>query len=124
MAGPAGCGASQFGAGMITGWDRTTSTAPTGRWTPSTPAGRGLGHAGVPEVGLWDVPAVQDGGALRERRAHDREREFPNGIRFEGTEGWDLRLARRTETVTASDPQSWLKDAQALAASDRAIITS
>jgi hypothetical protein len=49
--------------------------------------------------------------------------EFPNGIRFEGTEGW-IFVSRGNETVTSSDPVAKLKDAQALAASDPKIITS
>ena len=49
--------------------------------------------------------------------------EFPNGIKFEGTEGW-IFVSRGNEAVTASDPVAALKDAQALAASDPKIITS
>ena len=49
--------------------------------------------------------------------------EFPNGIRFEGSEGW-IFVSRGNERVTASDPAAKLKDATALAASDPKIITS
>jgi len=49
--------------------------------------------------------------------------EFPNGIRFEGTDGW-LFVSRGNEAVTASDPVAKLKDAQALAASHPKILTS
>jgi len=49
--------------------------------------------------------------------------DFPNGIRFEGSEGW-IFVSRGNETVTASDPQSRLKDEQALAASSPTILTS
>jgi hypothetical protein len=49
--------------------------------------------------------------------------DFPNGIRFEGTEGW-LFVSRGDETVTASDPVAKLKDSQALSASQPAILTS
>ena len=49
--------------------------------------------------------------------------EFPNGIRFEGTEGW-IFVSRGNERVTASDPDAKLKDATALAASDPKIIAS
>jgi hypothetical protein len=48
---------------------------------------------------------------------------FPNGIRFEGTEGW-IFVSRGNEAVTSSDPVAKLKDAQALSASDPGIITS
>ena len=49
--------------------------------------------------------------------------EFPNGIKFIGTEGW-IFVSRGNETVTASDPVSKLKDSRALASSDPKIITS
>lgn len=49
--------------------------------------------------------------------------EFPNGLRFEGTEGW-IFVSRGNEAVTTSDPVAKLKDARALAASDPRIITS
>jgi hypothetical protein len=49
--------------------------------------------------------------------------DFPNGIKFIGSEGW-VFVSRGNETVTASDPASKLKDAQALNASDAKIITS
>jgi hypothetical protein len=49
--------------------------------------------------------------------------EFPNGIRFEGSEGW-IFVSRGNERVTASDPGAKLKDATALAASDPKIISS
>jgi len=35
--------------------------------------------------------------------------DFPNGIRFEGTEGW-IFVSRGNETVTASDPVAKLRD--------------
>ncbi len=49
--------------------------------------------------------------------------EFPNGVKFEGTEGW-VFVSRGSENVTGSDPVAKLKDAQALSASDPKIITS
>jgi hypothetical protein len=49
--------------------------------------------------------------------------EFPNGIKFIGTEGW-IFVSRGNETVTDSDPVAKLKDNTALAASDPKIITS
>ena len=49
--------------------------------------------------------------------------DFPNGIKFIGTDGW-IFVSRGNETVTASDPVAKLKDPQALAASDPKIITS
>jgi hypothetical protein len=49
--------------------------------------------------------------------------DFPNGIKFIGTEGW-IFVSRGNETVTASDPVAKLKDAQALSSSDPKIIRS
>ena len=49
--------------------------------------------------------------------------ELPNGIKFEGTNGW-IFVSRGNEQVTGSDPVAKLKDPQALAASDPKIITS
>jgi GFO/IDH/MocA oxidoreductase family protein len=49
--------------------------------------------------------------------------EFPNGIKFEGTNGW-IFVSRGSDTVTSSDPVAKLKDATALAASDPKILTS
>ena len=115
----------QFGAGMITGWGAhhldcahwamdTEYTGPVEVW----------GTAAFPKSGLWDVHGEFKTEALYASGVHMIvSREFPNGIRFEGTEGW-IFVSRGNETVTASDPQSRLKDEQALAASDPRIITS
>jgi predicted dehydrogenase len=115
----------QFGAGMITGWGAhhldcahwamdTEHTGPVEVW----------GTAEFPKSGLWDVHGPFTTEALYANGVHMIvSGEFPNGIRFEGTEGW-IFVSRGNETVTASDPQSRLKDEQALAASDPRIITS
>ena len=49
--------------------------------------------------------------------------DFPNGIKFEGTEGW-IFVSRGNERVTGSDPVAKLNDATALSASDPKIIKS
>jgi len=115
----------QFGAGMITGWGAhhldcahwamdTEFTGPVEVW----------GTAEFPTTGLWDVHGAFRTEAIYANGVHMIvSGEFPNGIRFEGTEGW-IFVSRGNETVTASDPQSRLKDEQALAASDPRIITS
>jgi predicted dehydrogenase len=115
----------QFGAGMITGWGAhhfdsahwamdTELTGPVEVW----------GTAEFPTSGLWDVHGPFRTEALYANGVHMIvSGEFPNGIRFEGTEGW-IFVSRGDEAVTASDPQSALRDARALAASDPAIITS
>jgi len=49
---------------------------------------------------------------------------FPNGVRFEGTEGW-VFCARGAEQVTASDPKAANQDAaKALNASDSKLLTA
>jgi predicted dehydrogenase len=115
----------QFGAGMITGWGShhidcahwamdTELTGPVEIW----------GTAEFPKSGLWDVHGAFKTEAVYANGVHMIvSGEFPNGIRFEGTEGW-IFVSRGDEAVTASDPQSALKDTRALAASDPGIITS
>jgi predicted dehydrogenase len=115
----------QFGAGMITGWGAhhldsahwamdTEYTGPIEIW----------GTAEFPKSGLWDVHGPFRTEALYANGVHMIvSGEYPNGIKFEGTEGW-IFVSRGNETVTASDPVSALKDSQALAASDPTIITS
>jgi predicted dehydrogenase len=115
----------QFGAGMITGWGShhidcahwamdTEYTGPVEVW----------GAAEFPTSGLWDVHGAFKTEATYANGVHMIvSGDFPNGIRFEGTEGW-IFVSRGDETVTPSDPVARLKDAQALAASNPAIITS
>jgi predicted dehydrogenase len=115
----------QFGAGMITGWGShhldsahwamdTEKTGPIEVW----------GTAEFPTSGLWDVHGAFTTEARYANGVHMIvSGDFPNGIRFEGSEGW-IFVSRGNEAVTASDPQSRLKDAQALAASDPRIMTS
>jgi predicted dehydrogenase len=115
----------QFGAGMITGWGShhidcahwamdTEYTGPIEVW----------GTAEFPKSGLWDVHGAFKTEAMYASGVHMIvSGDFPNGIRFEGTEGW-IFVSRGDETVTPSDPVARLKDAQALAASNPAIITS
>jgi len=115
----------QFGAGMITGWGAhhldcahwamdTEYTGPVEVW----------GTAEFPKAGLWDVHGAFKTESRYASGVHMIvSGEFPNGIRFEGADGW-IFVSRGNEAVTASDPQSRLKDAQALAASDPRIITS
>jgi predicted dehydrogenase len=115
----------QFGAGMITGWGShhidcahwamdTEYTGPVEVW----------GTAEFPASGLWDVHGAFKTEAIYADGVHMIvSGEFPNGIRFEGTDGW-IFVSRGDETVTSSDPVARLKDAQALAASNPAIITS
>ena len=115
----------QFGAGMITGWGaHHVDSAHWGMGTEHTGPVEISGWAEFPKSGLWDV----HGPFKTEALYADGVRmiisgEFPNGIKFEGTEGW-VFVSRGNDTVTSSDPVAKLKDAQALSASDPKIITS
>lgn len=115
----------QFGAGMITGWG--SHHIDSAHWAMDTEYTGPIevsGWAEFPTRGLWDVH-----GKFRTEALYANgvtmivSTEFPNGIKFEGTEGW-IFVSRGNETVTASDPVAKLKDSQALAASDPKIITS
>jgi myo-inositol 2-dehydrogenase/D-chiro-inositol 1-dehydrogenase len=114
----------QFGAGMITGWGaHHVDTAHWGMGTEYEGPVEVEAWAEFPKNGLWDVHgpfgvrAVYESGVVMEI---DGER--PNGVRFEGSEGW-IFVARGHVGVTASDPGAAV-NSEALAASDPAILRS
>ena len=115
----------QFGAGMITGWGaHHVDSAHWGMDTEYTGPVEISGGAKFPANGLWDVHGdFKTEGVYANGVRMIVSGEFPNGIRFEGSEGW-IFVSRGNERVTASDPGAKLKDATALAASDPKIITS
>jgi predicted dehydrogenase len=115
----------QFGAGMITGWGaHHIDSAHWGMDTEYTGPVEIWGTAEFPKAGLWDVHGPFRTEALYADGVHMIvSGEYPNGIRFEGTEGW-IFVSRGNETVTLSDPVAKLQDRQALAASDPRIIKS
>ena len=115
----------QFGAGMITGWGaHHVDSAHWAMGTEYTGPVEISGSAEFPTRGLWDVHgSFKTEGVYADGVRMIISGEFPNGIRFEGTEGW-IFVSRGNDTVTSSDPVAKLKDAQALAASDPKIITS
>lgn len=115
----------QFGAGMITGWG--AHHLDCAHWAMDTEYTGPIeisGTAQFPTSGLWNVHGpFRTEGLYANGVRMIVSGEFPNGLRFEGTEGW-IFVSRGNEAVTASDPQSRLTDNQALAASNPAIIKS
>jgi predicted dehydrogenase len=115
----------QFGAGMITGWGshhidsahwamNTELTGPVEIW----------GHADFPAKGLWDVHGIFKTEALYANGVHMIvSNELPNGIKFEGTEGW-IFVTRGNYRATASDPVADNNGVKPLEASDDKIIKS
>jgi myo-inositol 2-dehydrogenase / D-chiro-inositol 1-dehydrogenase len=115
----------QFGAGMITGWGaHHIDTANWGMGTEFTGPIEIEGNAEFPTSGLWNVhgsfhiEAKFANGAMMEISGDN-----PNGIRFEGDEGW-IFVTRGDYAVTASDPTSKSKNSKALSASDSKILES
>lgn len=115
----------QFGAGMITGWG--SHHIDCAHWAMDTEHSGPVevsGTAEFPAQGLWDVH-----GRFRTEALYANgvrmivSTELPNGIKFEGTDGW-IFVTRGNASVTGSDPVSKLKENKALSASDPKIIAS
>ncbi len=115
----------QFGAGMITGWG--AHHLDCAHWAMDTEYTGPIevsGKAAFPTSGLWDVH-----GSFRTEGVYANgvrmivAGDLPNGIRFEGTDGW-IFVSRGDEAATSSDPQARLTDPQALNASNPALLKS
>jgi predicted dehydrogenase len=80
----------QFGAGMITGWGaHHVDTAHWGMDTEYTGPVEVWGTAEFPNHGLWDVHgAFKTHAIYKNGVTMDISGEFPNGIKFYGSDGW------------------------------------
>src|SRR5690606_16480123 len=97
----------QFGAGMITGWGvHHIDIAHWGMDTEYTGPIEIEAQAEFPTTGLWNVHGNYQARALYANgvEMHMGE-DNPNGIRFEGSEGW-IFVSRGNAGVTATDPSS------------------
>jgi len=115
----------QFGAGMITGWGaHHVDTAHWGMGTELTGPVEVGAEAEFPESGLWDVH-----GSFNAKATYANgvtmliSGDNPNGVRFEGDEGW-IFVTRGNYAVTPSDPVSSDENRKSLDASDPKILKS
>jgi predicted dehydrogenase len=114
----------QFGAGMITGWGaHHIDTAHWGMDMEHSGPVEIWGSAEFPKSGLWNV----HGKFLTHARyangvTMDISGDFPNGVKFIGTEGWIF--VARDAAVTSSDPSFGQKPTPALSASNPKILDS
>lgn len=114
-----------YGAGMITGWGQHHfDSAAWGMDTELTGPRFIEAVAEFPRSGLWNVhgdfmvKAEYDNGITMLTSGG-----YPNGIRYEGTEGW-IWVSRGNYTASASDPVAQGNNAKALDASDPKILQS
>ncbi len=115
----------QFGAGMITGWGQHHfDSAAWGMDTELTGPVSIESIAEFPKSGLWDVHG--DFFAKAEYRngvTMYTSGGYPNGVRYEGTEGW-IFVTRGNYTASPSDPVQAKGNSRALDASNPKILTS
>ncbi|MFN4146384.1 MAG: Gfo/Idh/MocA family protein [Runella sp.] len=115
----------QYGAGMITGWGQHHyDSAAWGMDTELTGPVSVQATAEFPKSGLWNVhgdfmaKAEYANGITMYTSGG-----FPNGIRYEGTDGW-IWVSRGDYQASASDPVARQQSSKALDASDPKILTS
>ncbi|HVM47923.1 MAG TPA: Gfo/Idh/MocA family oxidoreductase [Candidatus Acidoferrum sp.] len=109
--------------GMITGWGaHHVDIAQWGMATEYTGPVEIEGKAEFPKTGLWNVHGPYH---IEAKYANGVtmliDNTFPNGIRFEGADGW-IFVSRGSAKVTASDPATAY--GKALEASDPKILNS
>ena len=114
----------QFGAGMITGWGaHHIDTAHWGMGTEYTGPIEVEAKAEFPKSGTWDVH-----GKFKVRAKYANgvimhiSGDYPNGVKFEGSEGWIF--VTRGAPVTSSDPVTNSNGQKSLDASDPKILDS
>ena len=114
----------QFGAGMITGWGQHHfDSAAWGMDTELTGPISVEAVADFPKSGLWNVHGDFFSKAeYRNGITQLTSGGYPNGVRYEGTEGW-IFVTRGTYTASPSDPVP-AGESKALEASDPKILTS
>lgn len=115
----------QFGAGMITGWGaHHVDCAHWGMDTEYTGPIEISGKADFPTKGLWNVHGLfTTEGLYANGVKMIISNELPNGIKFEGTEGW-IFVTRGNYKASANEPVVNTANAKALSASNDKIITS
>ena len=114
----------QFGAGMITGWG--AHHIDTAHWAMDTdltgPIEVSCSRVEFPTKGLWNVHGLFQTEALYANGVKMVvSNELPNGIKFEGTEGW-IFVSRGEVRATSSDPVD-PKAQKGLDASDLKLLT-
>jgi predicted dehydrogenase len=114
----------QFGAGMITGWGaHHIDSAHWAMGTTMTGPIEVSGKAAFPTSGMWNVHGIFTTEALYANGVKMVvSNELPNGIKFEGTEGW-VFVTRGNYRATSSDPID-PKAPKPLEASNPKILTS
>jgi predicted dehydrogenase len=115
----------QFGAGMITGWG--SHHIDCAHWAMDTEHTGPIeisGSAEFPTKGLWNVHGKFRTEALYENGVNMIvSNDLPNGIKFEGTEGW-IFVTRGNYTATASDPVAPKDGVKPLEASNPKLLAS
>jgi len=115
----------QFGAGMITGWG--AHHIDTTHWAMGTEYTGPIeveAEATFPQSGLWNVHGdFMVHAKYANGVSMDISGSFPNGVRFEGSEGW-IFVSRGNVKVTSSDPSKPGSELKALDASDPKILKS